>query len=137
MTFGEIKEILEKYINKKKILRAQERRLCELRAKIDDVGAVDYSRDKVVGGNVSSRTEVIIERISALENEIACLMEEIFAMEDVIADKMKECTPLEQAMLIDRYMNEWSWKRIQKHYHYQQKQPYNIINSAIKKMAGK
>jgi len=135
MTFAEIKEILEKYINKKKYLKAQERRLSELKAKIDGSGAIDYARDKVDSGIVSSRTEVIIERISALEESIAKLMSEIFELEDRIAERMQECTPLEQAMLIDRYMNEWSWKRICKHYHYEQRQPHYIIKKAIEKMA--
>lgn len=42
MTFDEMKGILEEYIDTKKYLKAQERRIAELRAKIDGLSAVDY-----------------------------------------------------------------------------------------------
>ena len=48
MTFDEMKGILEEYIDTKKYLKAQERRIAELRAKIDGLSAVDYSHEKVI-----------------------------------------------------------------------------------------
>ena len=127
MTFDEMKGILEEYIDTKKYLKAQERRIAELRAKIDGLSAVDSN----------SYVEGIILRLIELEEDLSKTMAKMFAEEDMIAERMKECTQLEQAMLIDRYMNQWSWKRICKHYHYSynSRGAVKAVNKAVKKMS--
>lgn len=137
MTFDEMKRILEEYIDTKKYLKAQERRIAELRAKIDGLSAVDYSHEKVIASASNSYVEGIILRLIELEEDLSKTMAKMFAEEDMIAERMKECTQLEQAMLIDRYMNQWSWKRICKHYHYSynSRGAVKAVNKAVKKMS--
>lgn len=136
MTFEEVNRLLKEYKSNKKLLAAEQFRIQELRDRLTDLRATDFGHDKVCKSRESSTyTEYILDRITCLEDRVGILMQRIFDIEDVIADNMGNLTPLEQAMVIDRYMNGWSWAKISKKYNYADSQPYKIINKAIKKMA--
>ena len=69
-----------------------------------------------------------MERLCADRNKV---LDEVFALEDLLAEHMKELSPIEQSMIIDRYMNGKSWRKIQEEYGYEEAQPYRIVGGAI------
>lgn len=138
MTFEEIKKLLKEYIGYKRRLKSEQLRVSELRSSITSLKAVDYGKECVKGSpNQSSYLESVLDRISVLEEGVNELMKKVFEIEDLIAVNMENLTPIEQAMIIDRYMHGYSWKKICREYHYAEREPFYIVEKAIKKMAKK
>ena len=135
MTFFEIKKKLSEYKDLKKLLNSEQERIATLRSQIYNVKATDYSSERVSGTRESTYLESILDRIDLLEKRADNLMQMLFETEDLIADNMDNLSAIEQAMVIDRYMNGWSWKKISEKYNYEESQPYKIIKRAIRKMA--
>ena len=137
MTFFEIKKKLSEYKNLKKLLNSEQERIATLRSQIYNVKATDYSSERVSGTRESTYLESILDRIELLEKRADNLMQMLFETEDLIAESMDNLSAIEQAMVIDRYMNGWSWKKIclKYHYEYEARGAQKAINAAIKKMA--
>lgn len=135
MTFFEIKKKLSEHKDLKKLLNSEQERIATLRSQIYNVKATDYSSERVSGTRESTYLESILDRIELLEKRADNLMQMLFETEDLIADNMDNLSAIEQAMVIDRYMNGWSWKKISEKYNYEESQPYKIIKRAIRKMA--
>lgn len=137
MTFFEIKKKLSEYKDLKKLLNSEQERIATLRSQIYNVKATDYSSERVSGTRESTYLESILDRIELLEKRADNLMQMLFETEDLIADNMDNLSAIEQAMVIDRYMNGWSWKKIclKYHYEYEARGAQKAINAAIKKMA--
>ena len=135
MTFFEIKKKLSEYKDLKKLLNSEQERIATLRSQIYNVKATDYSSERVSGTRENTYLESILDRIDLLEKRADNLMQMLFETEDLIADNMDNLSAIEQAMVIDRYMNGWSWKKISEKYNYEESQPYKIIKRAIRKMA--
>ena len=135
MTFFEIKKKLSEYKDLKKLLNSEQERIATLRSQIYNVKATDYLSERVSGTRESTYLESILDRIELLEKRADNLMQMLFETEDLIADNMDNLSAIEQAMVIDRYMNGWSWKKISEKYNYEESQPYKIIKRAIRKMA--
>ena len=137
MTFFEIKKKLSEYKDLKKLLNSEQERIATLRSQIYNVKATDYSSERVSGTRESTYLESILDRIESLEKRADNLMQMLFETEDLIAENMDNLSAIEQAMVIDRYMNGWSWKKIclKYHYEYEARGAQKAINAAIKKMA--
>lgn len=137
MTFEEVNRLLREYKSNKKLLDAEQRRIQELRASITDLRATDYSRENVCKSHEpNAYMESILDRIARLERRANTLIQNIFDIEDIIADNMDNLTPLESAIVIDRYMNGMSMRKICEIYHFEERQPYRILQNAKRKMAG-
>ena len=135
MTFEEIKKKLSKYKDLKKLLSSERERIAQLRNQLYDLKATDYGGEKVKSSTQSTYKESILDRIVQLEKRADDVQTKLFAIEDMIADNMDGLSDVEQAIVIDRYMNDMSWSQICKKYHYAERQPYRILDSAIKKIA--
>lgn len=135
MTFEEVNRLLREYKSNKKLLDAEQRRIQELRASITDLRATDYSRENVCKSHEpNAYMESILDRIARLERRANTLIQNIFDIEDMIADNMDNLTPLESAIVIDRYMNGMSMRKICEKYDYAESQPYKILKRAVKRM---
>lgn len=135
MTFEEVNRLLREYKSNIKLLDAEQRRIQELRASITDLRATDYSRENVCKSREpSAYMESILDRIARLERRANTLIQNIFDIEDMIADNMVNLTPLESAIVIDRYMNGMSMRKICEKYDYAESQPYKILKRAVKRM---
>ena len=135
MTFDEIKEKLKEYTGLKKLLEAKQTQISELREGLTAIRATDYAKEKVCSSGSSDYIETILDRIARLEGRANTIMQRIFDIEDLIAENMDELSDVEQAIVIDRYMNDMNWQQICKKYHYAERQPYRILDSALKKIA--
>ena len=137
MTYAELKKKLEELRSKKRRLRQLEMQIAEEKASIDGVQAVNYESSAVKGGTSNPIQQRYIEHMERLCADRNRVMSEVFELEDFLADHMKDLDPLEQNMLIDRYMNGKSWRKIQEEYGYEEAQPYRIVGGAIKKICRK
>ena len=135
MTFFEIKKKLSEYKDLKKLLNSEQERIATLRSQIYNVKATDYSSERVSGTRESTYLDTLLDRLYKLEARAEIIMQDLFETEDIIAENMDVLTPIEQAMVIDRYMNGWSWKKICKKYNYCERQAIRIINESMKKMS--
>lgn len=137
MTYGELKKKLEELRGKKRRLKQLEMQIAEEKASIDGIQAVNYESVAVQGGTSNPIQQRYIEHMERLCADRNKVLDEVFALEDFLAEHMKDLSPIEQSMLIDRYMNGKSWRKIQEEYGYEEAQPYRIVGGAIKKICRK
>ena len=130
-----VKDKLKTLESKKRLLKTLQRQIANARADMSGVSAVSYENAKVLGGNKTSVEERFLALITRLENRYNKVMEEAFAIEDTIAEAVYCLNEIEQAMIIDRYVNGWSWRKIEREHHYCERQVFNIHNDALEKMA--
>lgn len=134
----ELKECLDVIKSKKRLLTALQRQLAQRQADCDSVRAVDYSLPKVKSSNNTSQEERYVLHLEKIRNRIDELVQEIFSIEDKIATEIQVLNETEQAMIIDRYLHNWSWKRICKEYNYYYTDTSNgaqkLVNRALNKI---
>ena len=135
MTYEEMKKMLDGLKQKKRLMRSVQRQIEEAREQIDCLNGRDYGGTAVQGGVKEPAAERLVEHLERLENRYAELMAEVFAAEDYISEHLPALSEIEQAIIIDRYMGNKSWRRIQQEYHYGEANPYRIVQKAIKKLA--
>lgn len=135
MTYDEMKKTLDSLWQKKRLLRSVQRQLEEAREQVDCLSGVNYEKVAVQGGEKIPAAERFIEHIERLEDRYEEVMSEVFAIEDMISAHLSDLTDIEQAIIIDRYMLRKSWRKIQQEHNYEERQPYRIAESAIKKLA--
>lgn len=137
MTYEEAKELLKSLEHKKKLCRAKQRQISEEKAQIS-IAAVDYSRERVQGGSErNSAQQRYAERMEKLSADFDKLLDETFAIEDMLVSRLGELTPIEQSIMVDRYMNGKSWRQIEADYHYGANNSFKIHQRAIKKIVKK
>lgn len=136
MTYEEMKKMLDGLKQKKRLMRSVQQQIEEAREQIDCLNGRDYGGAAVQGGVKEPAAERFIEHLERLEKRYETLMTEVFSAEDYISEHMSALSEIEQAIIIDRYMGNKSWRRIQQEYHYEDRQPYRIAERAIQKLAG-
>lgn len=136
MTYDEMKSMLDGLKQKKQLLRSVQRQIEETREQIDCLNGRDYGGTAVQGGIKEPAAERFVEHREKIESRYKNLMAEVFAVEDYISEHLPVLSEIEQAIIIDRYMGNKSWRRIQQEYHYEDRQPYRIAERAIQKLAG-
>lgn len=135
MTYDEMKAMLDGLKQKKRLMRSVQRQIEETREQIDCLNGRDYGGTAVQGGVKEPAAERFVEHREKIESRYKNLMAEVFAAEDYISEHLSTLSEIEQAIIIDRYMGNKSWRRIQQEYHYGEAQPYRIEKTAIKKLA--
>lgn len=135
MTYEEMRTMLDGLKQKKRLMRSVQRQIEEAREQIDCLNGRDYGGAAVQGGVKEPAAERFIEHLERLERRYETLMTDVFSAEDYIAEHLPALSEIERAIIIDRYMGNKSWRRIQQEYHYEERQPYNILKRAIKKLA--
>ena len=130
-----VKEKLKTLEGKKRLLKSIQRQIANARADMSGISAVSYENAKVLGGNASSVQERFTALIDKLERRYEKVMSEAFAIEDAIAEAVYCLSEVEQAMIIDRYINGYSWRKIERLHNYCERQVFNLHNEALEKMA--
>ena len=129
----ELKECLDMIKRKKRLLTALQRQLAQRQADCNSIKAVDYALPKVKSSENTSQEERYVQYLERLRNRIDDVMSEIFEMEDKISVEIQVLNETEQAMIIDRYIHNWSWKRICKEYNYCYTNTGNSAERIVKK----
>lgn len=135
MTFEELKEKLENLRHAKRRLKQQEALITEEREMMDGLGSFRFDSVSVQGGEKQPVQQKFVEHMERLLAEYEKIMEEVFELEDFLAEHMVELSSLEQSMITERYINGTSWKKIQEKFGYEQRQPFRILDSALKKIS--
>lgn len=131
-----LKAKLEKIRSLKKLLKSLERQIADEKQSISLCGQ-DYTQTPVLGGIKTPIQERYVIRLDELNRRYESVMNEVFELEDELSSSLDRLTPLEQSMLIDRYINGWSWRRIMSEYGYEEREPFRICNRAINKISKK
>ena len=126
----EVKKVLEQILNCRRLLESLKRRIAEAEQSIS-VSSPDYSQPVVQGGNKTTQQERYAERMEKLRSRYDKVMTDLFAAEDEIAETLEKLCPLEQSMIIDRYMIGMTWRKIAIKYGYEEAQTYRIHNKAL------
>lgn len=130
-----VKDKLKALEGKKRLLKSIQRQIANARADISGLTAQTYESEPVMGGIVTSVQERFITLISRLEERYEKVMSEAFEIEDAIAQAVYCLNEVEQSMIIDRYINGWSWRKIEREHYYAEAQTYRIHNEALEKLA--
>ena len=139
MTYEELKEKLKQLRDTKRRIRQLDAQIAEAKATIDGVGAFRFDSVAVQGGKREPVQQKYVERMERLLSNYNKLREdmanEVGTTEEYLSHMGEgELTPIEQSILTDRYINCKSWREIQAEYHYENRQPYDIVKNAIKKL---
>lgn len=130
-----VKAKLKTLESKKRLLSSIQRQIANAKADMSGLGAVSYDGVKVGNGDKSSVQERFVALISRLEKRYETIMEQAFAIEDAIAEAVQYLNELEQAIIIDRYVNGYSWRKIERLHNYCERQVYYIHNEALEDLA--
>ena len=107
MTVEKVKRKLKSVRSLKVKLLALEQRIKELAEEIDEVSAVDYSKDKVKSSNgnfVEDRYIKRADRLKTLQDEYNAIFGELCAVEDELGERMKRLNPTEYEVINLRYI---------------------------------
>lgn len=129
-----LKAKLEKIRSLKKLLKSLERQIADEKQSISLCGQ-DYTQTPIMGGIKTPIQERYVIRLDELNRRYESVMNEVFELEDELSSSLDRLTPLEQSMLIDRYINGWSWRRIMDNYGYEEAQSYRLHNKALNNFA--
>ncbi len=132
MTYDEAKNLLKSLTDKRKLYRVKERMLAEAINESPTISAVRYDGIHVDGGENTPVQQRYIERVERLENERDKAFTEMCDIEDYISRNLSLLSPIEQTIIIERYMNGKSWKKLEREYCYSQQNLYVIHQKAIK-----
>ena len=130
MTYEEVKEVLHSYLKKLRLYKTYSELVNAARQDLDGLKAVDYGAIKVQGGIGSNSTEKAILRLDKLLSRKDKIMEEMFELEDKIAELITYLNDEEQTLIIDRYMQGASFRKIANKYCYD----YNALCNKFTKI---
>ena len=134
MTYDETKQKLKELQSVKRLLRAKERQIAEERQQIS-VEAVDYSKERIQGGEATPAQQRYAEHMERLERDYFKLFDKMCEIEDMLSEHLTDLSPIEQAIVLDVYMRGKSWRTVQREYSYSPSRAYAIVNEAIHKIS--
>ena len=134
MTYNEAKDKLKALKGLKRLVRAKARQIQEEREQIG-ITAVDYSKEHVSGGTATSMQQRFAEHMERLEAEYDRLLDRMREIEDMIAEHLGDLTDIEQAIVVERYMHNKSWRQIEKEYEYSIDSIFRLHHTAVAKIS--
>lgn len=134
MTYSEAKDNLKKLKGLKRLINAKARQIQEERTQIG-ITAVDYSKERVSGGTATSMQQRFAEHMERLEAEYDRLLDRMREIEDMIAEHLGDLTDIEQAIIVERYMHNKSWRQIEKEYEYSIDSIFRLHHTAVVKIS--
>ena len=117
-----LNELIESHIEELRLLRETS----------DGLSAVNYDKDRVSGGKVSSPVENIVEKILALQDRINGEIDRFVDLKAEIHDEISKVSdPTEQLVLRLRYIQFKSWPDIQGIIGKKERWAFAIHNTAL------
>ena len=134
MTYNEAKDKLKALKGLKRLVRAKARQIQEEREQIS-ITAVDYSKEHVSGGTATSMQQRFAEHMERLEAEYDRLLDRMREVEDMLAEHLGDLSDIEQAIIVERYMHNKSWRQIEKEYEYSIDSIFRLHHTAVVKIS--
>lgn len=135
MTDVEVKTILEKYREIRDSVKSDELLLEEVRADAESVNALDYSRERVSGGDMVNSVEDAVCRICDIEERIVKGIKEKYELLELIRSlilKVDDSTC--RIFLTKKYLMIKTWEVIADEMNYSVRNIANIQKRAISKL---
>lgn len=119
MTIDEVKVLLKSLAKAKAVCRAREWQYKSCRKNLESLKACDYSAPRISGGNIAvSSVEQAILRMEQYKERYQTACTKLFAIEDKIEILLPLLDDTEQALVIDRFMNDVPMFRLYEKYYY-------------------
>ena len=128
------KEYLKQGYKLKQEIKSLEQTLEELESNLDDVKAIQYSKDKLEGGPLQDDTNIIekIDKIIEVENIIKDKLLELKTFQaNLILEILKLNNTDEKNLLQARYIMNLTWEEISKELDYSLTQIHRIHRKAL------
>ena len=128
------KEYLKQGYKLKQEIKSLEQTLEELESNLDDVKAIQYSKDKLEGGPLQDDTNIIekIDKIIEVENIIKDKLLELKTFQaNLILEILKLNNTDEKSLLQARYIMNLTWEEISKELDYSLTQIHRIHRKAL------
>lgn len=135
MSIDDLKKKLRELQSKKRLAKSIQMQIARKREEIDCLSAVAYDKPAIKGGQPVPAAERFVEYIERLEKRYEAVIAEVFEIEDFISENLVFLSPIEQTIIIERYMSGKSWRKIQAELHYEERQPYRIATNALQKLS--
>ena len=141
MTDREVWDFFKAGKGRKKKLEELQIRLQHLESEEGALRAIDYEKPSVSGGSISDLSDAVIrgeEARARVRKAIAEMQVKIFDWQEQALLMVRLCeNDIQAGILIAKFINEKSWREIQREYHYSESQPYVICRQAIAAIASK
>lgn len=134
MTYSEAKECLKELRTLKRLIKVKLAQIEEERKQIS-ITAVDYSKERISGGESVPAQQKYAEHMERLHKDYERLLERMQKTEDMISEHMSTLSPIEQMIVTERYIHGKSWRQIERECNYSIDSVYRIHGLAIKKMS--
>lgn len=134
MTFDEAKQILQNMRSAKRRANAIKARIADLESDADSIRS-SLAGDGTHGGEIQSRVEQLAIKIETERERHIEALEAYFALEDRLADAIEMLEPLEQDLIIGRYMDGKTNWEIASEIGYSERSVKYKIKRAIQKIA--
>ena len=128
------KQYLKQGYKLKQEIKSLEQTLEELESNLDDVKAIQYSKDKLEGGPLQDDTNIIekIDKIIEVENIIKDKLLELKTFQaNLILEILKLNNTDEKNLLQARYIMNLTWEEISKELDYSLTQIHRIHRKAL------
>lgn len=128
------KQYLRQGYKLKQEIKSLEQTLEELESNLDDVKAIQYSKDKLEGGPLQDDTNIIekIDKIIEVENIIKDKLLELKTFQaNLILEIMKLKNVNERLLLQGRYVMNLTWEEIAKELNYSVRQVQRIHKKSL------
>lgn len=128
------KQYLRQGYKLKQEIKSLEQTLKELESNLDDVKAIQYSKDKLQGGPLQDDTNIIekIDKIIEVENIIKDKLLELKTFQaNLILEILKLNNTDEKNLLQARYIMNLTWEEISKELDYSLTQIHRIHRKAL------
>lgn len=126
------REFLEKLRSLDKHVRVLKLTYSQLKADIKGLKAVDYSKDRITGGQVRDISDLIV-RCEAKEEEVKEAIVERLQMKAKAIELIGNVDdPVSCSILLLRYVNNRNWEVIRSYLHYAESQTYYLHRKAVR-----
>lgn len=113
-------------------LKVKEHRLRRLRQDLCSLQSIDYSKDRVDGGQAIDMSDKIA-KIQELEEKINAEWGELIYVRTQAEEKIEQLPdPMHRAVLTERYINGKDWENIAVDLHYSWKGVFKLHGRALK-----
>lgn len=113
-------------------LKVKEHRLVKLRQDLYTLQSIDYSKDRVDGGQGLDMGDKIA-KIQEMEKKINAEWDELIFVRDQAEEKINQLPDMMyRAVLLERYINCKDWKNIAVDLHYSWKGIFKLHSRALK-----
>ena len=127
MTKEELRNIM--YLNSR--IESKIRQLEHIKSTMTDLGAIDYSKDRVQTG-VSSSVENTVIRVADLEADINKDINKLVDMKQQARKVINKAAGIESVILEMRYLENMKWEEIAYRLNYSLPAVYKIHGKALK-----